>query len=261
MNNKFALVTGASSGIGKDMCLELASRGYNLIVVARSKDKLDSIKNELTEKFNIQVHVITCDLSLLNSSQELYDQVKKLNIEVGLLINNAGYGIHKFFTDTSWPEQEAMLNLLIINLTHLTTLFAKNMVKNNSGKILLTSSIGAFQPTPSYATYAAAKSYVYNFGTALNYELKDSDVSCSVLCPGYTISGFQQAAGQKNITLFTRLTQMTSRKVAKIAIKGLLNNKPIIIPGFMNSFNSKLMSLLPNQLSAKLSLWALGKPE
>lgn len=261
IKRKYALVTGASSGIGWDISKILADMGCNLIIVARREDKLKELQKEIIEKHKIDIKVIPIDLSLEKSPEILYNKIKELGINVDILINNAGYGIHDYFINIPWEKEYAMLNLLIINLVHLTKLFVKDMVKRNSGFILQTSSIGAFQPTPSYATYAAAKSFVFNFGLALNYEIKKTNVKCCVLCPGVTLTGFQQAAGHNKETFFMRLTKMSSQKVAKIGINGMLRGKYFVIPGLSNSINARLMSILPRTLAAKIALKAMGLPE
>jgi len=261
IEGKYALVTGASSGIGWDMSKILAGKGCNLIIVARREEKLKELRKEILEEYGkIDIKVFSLDLSLKESPVTLYNQIKKSGIKIDILINNAGYGIHDYFIDILWKKEETMLNLLIMNLVHLTKLFVKDMVKKNYGFILQVSSIGAFQPTPSYATYAAAKSFVLNFGIALNYELRKTKVRCCVLCPGVTITGFQQAAGHTKKTFFMKLTKRSSQKVAESAIKSMLGGKYFIVPGVLNSINSKFMSILPRRLATKLALWGMGSP-
>jgi short-subunit dehydrogenase len=262
IEGKYALVTGASSGIGRDVSKILAEKGCNLVVVARRKEKLEELRKEILERHNeLEIRVIPMDLSLREAPEILYDEIKKLSIDIDILINNAGYGIHGYFADIPWEKEEAMLELLIMNVVHLTKLFVKDMLEKNFGFILQVSSIGAFQPTPSYATYAAAKSFVFNFGIALNYELRKTPVRCCVLCPGVTVTGFQEAAGHTNQTLFSRFTKTTSRKVAELGVKGMLKGKTFVVPGLMNSINSGMMGVLPRRLATKIAFWAMGSPE
>ena len=261
IKGKYALVSGASSGIGREISKILAEKGCNLIVVARREEKLQELQKEIIENHKIDVKVIPIDLSLKESPEFLYRTIKQSGINIDILINNAGYGIHDYFIDTKWEKEETMLNLLIMNLVHLTKLFVKDMVKKNYGFILQVSSIGAFQPTPSYATYSAAKSFVLNFGIALNYELRKTKVKCCVLCPGVTITGFQEAAGHTGQTFFMKLTKTMSQKVAKAGIKGMFKGKYFVVPGLFNSLNSILLNILPKKLAAKLALWAMGLPE
>ena len=262
IEGKYALVTGASSGIGREISKILAEKGCNLVVVARRKEKLEKLKKEIKKNYNeIEIRVIAMDLSLREAPEILYNKIKELGIDIDILINNAGYGIHDYFADIPWEEENAMLDLLITNVAHSTRLFLKDMLERNFGYILQVSSIGAFQPTPSYATYAAAKSFVFNFGIALNYELRETKVRCCVLCPGVTVTGFQQAAGHTNQTFFSRLTKTTSRKVAELGVKGMLKGKDFVVPGLMNSINSKLMSILPRRLATQIAFWAMGAPK
>jgi short-subunit dehydrogenase len=262
IEGKYALVTGASSGIGRDVSKILAEKGCNLVVVSRREEKLEELKKEIIERHNgIEIKVIPMDLSLKGAPRVLYDRIKKSGRSIDILINNAGYGIHDYFVDIPWEKEEAMLELLIANVVHLTKLFVKDMLEKNFGFILQVSSIGAFQPTPSYGTYAAAKSFVFNFGIALNYELRKTPVRCCVLCPGVTVTGFQEAAGHTNQTFFSRLTKTTSRKVAENGVKGMLKGKDFVVPGLMNSINSKFMSVLPRRLATKIAFWAMGSPE
>jgi hypothetical protein len=262
IEGKYALVTGASSGIGWDMSKILAGKGCNLIIVARREEKLKELRKEILEEHGkIDIKIFSLDLSSKESPKILYNKIKELGIKVDILINNAGYGIHDYFIDIPWEAEETMFNLLIMNLTQLTKLFVKDMVNRNSGFILQVSSIGAFQPTPSYATYAAAKSFVFNFGLALNYELRKTKIRCCVLCPGVTITGFQQTAGHTKETLFMKLTKTSSEKVAKAGIEGMLRGKYFVVPGVLNSINAKFMSILPRKLATKLALWGMGAPE
>jgi short-subunit dehydrogenase len=262
IEGKYALVTGASSGIGRNISKILAGKGCNLVIVARREEKLKGLRKEILEEYEkINVVVISLDLSFRESPEILYNKIKKSGKNIDILINNAGYGIHDYFIDIPWENEEAMLNLLIMNLTHLTKLFVKDMVERNFGFILQVSSIGAFQPTPSYATYAAAKGFVFNFGLALNYELRETPVRCCVLCPGVTATGFQEAAGHTNKTLFSTLTKMDSKKVAESGVKAMLKGKDFVVPGLMNSINSKMMSVFPKRLATKIAFWAMGSPE
>ena len=262
IEGKYALVTGASSGIGWDICKILADKGCNLIVVARRKERLEELKREIFESNKeIDIKVISMDLSLKTSPEILYKKIKESGIKVDVLVNNAGYGVHDYFIDIPWQTEETMLNLLIMNLVHITKLFVKDMLEKDFGFVLQVSSTGAFQPTPSYTTYAAAKSFVFNFGVALNYELRETGVRCCVLCPGVTITGFQEAAGHSKETLFMRLTKMSSEKVAKAGIEGMLKGKDFVVPGLLNSINAKFLSIFTRRLAAKLALWGMGIPE
>ncbi|MEW6777183.1 MAG: SDR family oxidoreductase [Bdellovibrionota bacterium] len=260
LQGKWAVVTGASSGIGWDIAHVLAEKGMNIIPVARREDRLQKLAGELREKHKVDAKVLALDLGKSGAPQELYDKVKGLGVSPEILINNAGFGIKANFADTSWERTEQLLNLNLVNLTHLTKLFLTDMLKRDSGYILEVASIGAYQPTPTYATYAAAKSYVLNFGEALNYELKNTGVGVSVLTPGGTLTEFMQVAGQEGGAL-VKLTSMTSRSVAEIAVRGLLRRKPNILPGFRNWFTAFLTRFTPRRMTVFLAEWVLRDPK
>ncbi|CAG0989654.1 partial Fatty acyl-CoA reductase, partial [Anaerolineae bacterium] len=173
LKGKWALITGASSGLGADFARDLAGRGANLILVARRADKMNELAAEIKAKHpGIEIDVIPLDLAVPDSPDNLYAQVKAAGREVEVLINNAGFGLYGMFMETDWSRTEALLQLDIVALTHMTRVFAADMVTRRSGYILQVASIGAFQPSPTYAAYSAAKSYVLYFGEALNFELR-----------------------------------------------------------------------------------------
>jgi short-subunit dehydrogenase len=255
-----ALVTGASSGIGRDIARELARRGANLVITARSGDRLEELARELGPA-GVEVRTIALDLALPGAPSALFEKISRLGLDIDILINNAGYGIHKYFLDTSWEEDAAMIRLLVDNLIHATKLFLPVMVKRGRGFILHTASTGAFQPTPSYATYAAAKSFVMSFSIALRHELLATGVSSSVLCPGVTYTGFQKTAGHEKTNAFMRFSGMTSVRVARMAVRSLLRGKALIVPGVMNKVNTFLTRFLPRTAAAAVAAGVMGRPE
>ncbi len=213
-----ALITGASSGIGLDMAKYLATKKYELILVARSREKLEQIQEMLPTK----VTIIVADLSNEQKVKELYILTKKENIDI--LINNAGFGLFGEFDETDLQQE---LNMIETNI--LTKSFLKDMEKKNSGYILNVSSSAAFQPGPLMSTYYATKSYVYQLSEAIWYELKKkkSNVHISVLCPGPVETNFNNRAGVK-----FAVKPLKSSYVAKYAIDEMFKNKMLIIPGF-----------------------------
>ncbi len=218
-----ALITGASSGIGLDMAKYLATKKYELILVAKDKEKLEKIQEKLPTK----VTIIVADLSNEQRVKELYAVVKKENIDV--LINNAGYGDFGNFTETDLNNELSMINTNIIAVHILTKSILKDMEKKNSGYILNVASSAAFQPGPLMATYYATKSYVYQLTEAIYYEQKKkkSNVHISVLCPGPVDTNFNNVAGVK-----FGVKPLPSNYVAKYAIDQMLKEKMLIIPGF-----------------------------
>lgn len=218
-----ALITGASSGIGLDIAKYLATKKYELILVARDKEKLEEIQELLPTK----VTIIVADLSIEQKVKELYILTKKENIDI--LINNAGFGDFGYFTETDLNKDIDMINTNIKALHVLTKSFLKDMEKKNSGYILNVASSAAFQPGPLMSTYYATKSYVYQLTEALYYEQKKkkTNVHISVLCPGPVDTNFNNVAGVK-----FGVKPLKSNYVAKYAIDNLFNNKMLIIPGF-----------------------------
>lgn len=218
-----ALITGASSGIGLDMAKYLATKKYELILVARDKEKLEKIQEMLPTK----VTIIVADLSIEQKVKELYVLTKKENIDI--LINNAGFGDFGYFSETDLNKELSMIDTNVKAVHILTKSFLKDMESRNSGYILNVSSSAAFQPGPLMSTYYATKSYVYQLSEALYYEekKKKKNVHVAVLCPGPVDTNFNNIAGVK-----FGVKPLKSSYVAKYAIDNLLNKKMLIIPGF-----------------------------
>ncbi len=252
LNGKTALVTGASSGLGADFARQLAVQGCNLILVARREDQLNALKDEIRLRNPVEIQVIAMDLVVRDAPQALYDRIKASGKTVDVLINNAGMGLYGDFLDIPWERERDMLELLILTVVHLTKLFARDMVARRSGYILQIASIGAFQPSPIYATYSAAKSFVLYFGEALHYELRKTKVKCTVLCPGVTRTEFLQVAGQSP-TLYQRLTMMDSPAVARIGLEAVLRGRASVVAGRFNALMAFLTRFTPRSLAAAMA--------
>jgi short-subunit dehydrogenase len=252
LNGKTALVTGASSGLGTDFATILAERHCDLVLVARREDRLQKLAGELRERHRVQVHVIALDLAPLGASQQLYDRVRALGVNVDVLVNNAGFGVYGPFVDVPWEREQEMLLLDVVALVHLTKLFVRDMVARNFGYVLQVSSIGAYQPSPTYGTYSAAKAFVLSFGEALSYELRKTNVKVSVLSPGVTETEFLEVAGQQR-SLFQRLSIMKSRPVAEIGINAMLAGKPSKVAGAMNALTAWSLRFVPRRMQAAMA--------
>lgn len=252
LHGKTALVTGASSGLGVDFARHLAARGCNLILVARREHQLRAVQAEISQHYGVDVLIIPMDLAAVGAPQTLYDQIEAEGKQVDVLINNAGYGLYGRFTEIEWEREKNMLELDIITLMHLTKLFVKDMVARNYGFILLVASIGAYQPSPLYASYSAAKSFVLNFGEALNYELSKTNVRCTVISPGITATEFLKVSGQQ-ASLYQRLAMMKSEDVTRIGIESMLKGKPSVVPGWLNAISVWSNRLMPRRLSAAVA--------
>lgn len=231
---KTALITGASRGIGLELAKVFAKNNCNLVISARSSDKLHDLKTELEKQHNICVHVIVKDLSLPNSAKEIFDEIKGKSIEIEYLVNNAGFGKYGMLHQSDSNIETAMINVNIMSLTILTKLFLKEMVNKRSGKILNLSSIAAFQPGPLMAVYFASKAYVLSFSEAVNNESKDFGVTCTALCPGPTRSGFLKNANLEKSRLFKGGNVALAGDVANFGYKAMMHSKPVAIFGFMN---------------------------
>ena len=252
LRGKWALVTGASSGLGVDFARELAERGASLILVARRLERLEEVAGELREAYGVDVDVIPMDLGAPGAPQELYDRVARAGRSIDVLVNNAGYGVYGYFLDIDWDRERSMLELDIVNLVHLTKLFARDMVSRGYGRIMQVSSIGAYQATPTYASYTAAKSFVLHFGEALQYELRGTGVTCTVVSPGVTKTEFLEVSGQTP-TLYQRLVMMDSPTVARIGIRAMLRGRSSIVPGFLNAISAWFVRLTPRRLATTLA--------
>ena len=249
---KTALITGASNGIGLELAKVHASKGGNLVLVARNKSKLDELKIELENQYKIKVHTIGKDLSLPTAAQEVYDETKQLNIQIDYLINNAGFGDYGMFVDLDWNKQAQMIQLNITTLTHFTHLYLQDMVRRGEGKIMNVASTAAFQSGPTMAVYFATKAFVLNFSEAVDNEVRDKGVTVTTLCPGPTESGFQAAAAMEESALVKGRKFPSSKEVAVYGYESMMNGKTIAIHGFMNALMANTVRFAPRAFAVKM---------
>ena len=252
---KVALITGASTGIGKELSHIHAERGGDLIIVSRSKKKLDQLKSELESKYSIKVMVIAKDLSLSNSPKEIYDEVKKAGIEVNYLINNAGFGGLGKFHERDWEKDLMMINLNIVALTALTRLFLPTMVKRNEGKILNVSSTASLMPGPLQAVYFATKAYVTFFSNAIAEELHDTKLTVTALLPGATETEFGSVSGMDKTEVFSKTA--SAQEVAQDGYNGMLKGKLDVITGV--TFSQRIMMAMVPLTPKKMILTQIRK--
>lgn len=245
---KVALITGASSGMGSEFAKLFAQDHYNLVLVARSEKALVQLANELSQKYNINVKVLVKDLSHPEAADEIFAALQKDGIQVDVLVNNAGFATYGFFADTELVAELQMMQLNIVALTHLTKLLLRGMLKRKSGKILNLASTAAFQPGPLMAVYYASKAYVLSFSEAIANEVEGTGVSVTVLCPGPTESGFQKRAAMEQSKLVKGRKIMDAATVAKIGYRGLMNRQAIVIPGLSNQLLVLSIRFLPRGL-------------
>ena len=239
-----ALVTGASSGIGKEIARVLGSQGCDLVITARRRLELENLSKELTDRHSIDVKVVVADLS---------DQVGVENLiretgEIDILVNNAGYG---FLGEHMKLNQEGQLNMINLNiraLTHLTRHYGSEMKKQGSGRILNVASIAGYQPGPNMAVYCATKAYVLSYSRALHAELKKTGVSVTALCPGFVETGFQEVAGME-LGALELSGAVPVDKVAKTAVKAMRKGRREVIPGLLNKPIPYVNRLVPISLN------------
>ena len=237
-----ALITGASSGLGRDFAYLLADQGYDLVLVARSKSELETLQKELKTEVDIEV----MDLSVEKNVHKLYDKYKN---KIDFLINNAGFGECGEFIKTSLENELNMIDLNVISLHILTKLFLNDFVKIDSGRILNVSSLAAFEPGPLMATYYSTKSYVYNLTMALYEELRrrNSNVHVHVLCPGPTDTGFNDRAH-----VHFGVKALDSEYVTKYTLNKIKKNKLLIIPNIRMKLSVFFVRFAPRKLLLKI---------
>ncbi len=250
---EYTLITGASKGIGKAMALQLAKLGYNLLLVARSENELQQIAVNIKQEFGVNVYYLYLDLSEKDSPAKVAHWCKNLQVPLSILINNAGYGLWGKFEDLSIGDQLNMLDLNTRTVVELTHLLLPVLKTQKQAFILNVSSTAAYQVVPTLTLYAASKAFILSFSRGLRYELKDSNISVSCLCPGPTDTGFAQRAGMDTLAELAAKFNMSANEVAKIGLKGLFNKKAEIITGFLNKLSSFGARHLPKALIERIT--------
>jgi short-subunit dehydrogenase len=262
MNKKTtALITGASSGIGLELAKLFARDGYDLVLVARSQEKLTGIADELGKTHGIRVNCLVKDLSVSSAPDDVFQFIKNEKLEIEVLVNNAGFGWLGEFSRMELSDILGMIQVNITSLTHLTRLVLQDMLIINKGKILNVASTAAFQPGPLMAVYYATKAYVLSFSQALTEELKDSNITITTLCPGPTPTNFGKRAGFKDKPILGGVLSMSSSSVALSGYRGLMEGKSIVIPGSLNWIGTQIIRLLPRTVPGKFIKLAQQKRE
>ena len=231
--SKTALITGASGGIGYELALLLARDGFDCILVARSRDKLDELAARLESEFRVKTLVVARDLSKPTAVDEIYEEVSAASMSIDVLVNNAGFPVYGRFVDTDWQAELDMLQVNVVALTALTKLFVRGMVERRNGRILNLASTAAFVPGPLMAVYYASKAYVLSFSQALANELQGTGVTVTALAPGPTRTGFQKRGVMEDSRL-VRGQIADAKSVAAAGYRGTMRGKTIVIPGFSN---------------------------
>ncbi|XDD46275.1 SDR family NAD(P)-dependent oxidoreductase [Leptospira sp. WS39.C2] len=251
---KYALITGASTGLGKDFAYSLAKQGYSPILVARNADRLKSLASEIKVKFGLDSIVIAEDLSLPNAAEKVYKSVKKSKVFVSCLVNNAGYGLNGEFHQNSFEEESKMIQLNVTTLAELCHLFLQDMVTKKEGYILNVASTAAFQPGPLMTNYYATKAYVLSLSEGIAEEVKDYGITVTCLCPGPTKTEFFERAKMSGSKLVkSSFLAMNSLDVVDIGLKALFAKRVVKIPGMINFIMAESIRFTPRIIIRKIA--------
>jgi len=259
-NRPVALITGASSGIGKALAKNFAEHGYDVVLSARSVARLEAVAGVLQNRFGILAHVIPADLESAGGAAALHAEVKRRGLTLSALANNAGYGTFGEFKDMSLDSQLGMMQLNMTSLVALAHLFLPDLMATK-GKMLNTASTAAFQPGPYMAVYYATKAFVLSFSEALAAELAESGVSVTALCPGPTASGFQDKAAMHHSAMVKGKRLPTSEDIARKGFRAMKRGRRVYVPGLKNWILAQLPRFSPRWLVTKIVIWVTGPVE
>ena len=254
MKNSYALVTGATSGIGLEISRDLARRGYNLILVARTKENLSKTSRELTKEYNIKCDYFSSDLSLINSPEEIYQFTSQKQYNLEILINNAGYALPNAFHVNSMEDEEKCLRVLGTSVIALTKKYINDMISNGGGKIMIVSSVAAFAPASSLQSlYGPVKTFMNRFSESLNFYNKYGITSTAV-CPGYTVTNFHTASGvQEEMDSVPRFLKKSAKRIAKEGVDAMLKGKKVSVPTKTWKIIVLLLKVIPHSVFGLVS--------
>jgi len=247
----YAVITGASKGIGKAIAYELAKQGYPLLLVARSEAELKALSDELKVQYGINTSILSIDLSENGASQKVTDWIKSNNFPVGFLVNNAGYGVWGDFSQSQLTDQLGMMQLNMNVVVELSHLLIPILSQQKQAYILNISSTAAYQAVPTLAVYSATKAFVLSFTRALRFELAQTSISVTCFSPGPVATGFASRAGLDAFSKMADKFNMKPDEVAKIAVKAMFSKKSEVIPGFTNIISVYANRILPKAFIEK----------
>jgi hypothetical protein len=228
---KWALVTGASAGIGLEIARQLAAAGTNLVLTARRLDRLQEFAKEFSSKYGVKVEACAADLTQPSAPEEIFAFTKERGIEIALLVNNAGFGAFGQIHDVAMPKLAEMIQVNCTAVVALTRIFVPGMISRRGGDVLIVSSVAAFQPVPFHSAYAATKAFDLLFAEGIAEELRPLGVRVCALCPGSTTTEFQSVADQPDRTF---RSPETAEKVARVGLEGMARGKTCVISGRKN---------------------------
>ena len=263
MKNSYALITGATSGIGLEISRDLAKRGYNLVLVARTKERLNEISRELIKEHNIKCDYFSSDLTLINSPKEIYQFTSQKQYRIEILINNAGYALPNAFHLNSMEDEEKCLRVLGISVIALTKKYINDMMSNGGGKIMIVSSVAAFAPASSLQSlYGPVKTFMNRFSESLNFYNKYGITSTAV-CPGYTVTNFHTASGvQEEMDSVPSFLKKSAKRIAKEGVDAMLKSKKVSVPTKTWKIIVLLLKIIPHSVFGLVSgLLAPGRYE
>jgi len=251
LKGKYAVITGASSGIGKEFSHQLAKKGMNLIICARREHLLESLAQQLREQYQVQVEVLKVDLGSTNASNEILQKIKQMNIEVQFLLNNAGTGLYGPFDQYPIEKHNQVIQLNVMSVVNLTYHFTKHMKAHGKpSHIVNIASIAAYLSLPNFAIYNASKAFVKRFTQGLALELRGTNISVNCICPGVTQTEFFDAANQE-MNAFGKISIMPVEKMVRISLRSVLRHKITKVVGLSNQLMITLFKLLPESLVSK----------
>ena len=250
---EYALITGASKGIGRSFARQLAAKKYNLLLVARAEQELQRLAEELHNAHGVDVRYLTIDLSQSGAAATVTNWCAEQTSSLSILINNAGYGVWGLFQDLALKDQLSMLQVNINAVVELTHLLLPQLQQQKQAYILNVASTAAYQAVPTLALYAASKTFVLSFSRALAYELKDSPVSVTCLSPGPTATNFASRAGMDALAELAEKFNMQPDDVARTGLNAMFKRKPEIVPGVLNKLSAFGARHLPKKLIEAIS--------
>ncbi len=242
-----ALITGASMGLGAEFARLFASEGYDLILTARSGDRLEALKKEIEGLYGIRARVVVQDLADPRAPIAIYDEVRASQLEIDVLVNNAGFGMYGLFHQSDLQTELDMIQVNITALVHLTKLFVRDMVSRRRGRILNVASTAGFQPGPLQSVYYASKAFVLSFTEAIGNELRGTGVTATAQCPGPTPTEFQKRANVGRVRGLRLMMRVNPDVVVRAGYRGMMKGKPVVVPGALNNTHVFLLRLFPRR--------------
>ena len=243
-----ALITGPTAGIGKSIAYQLAEKGYDLFLVARREDRLQDLKSDIENKFQVRVHYLKSDLASPDAPQEIYDYGKSMNLDISTLILNAGYQINTKLEEATLQEEEDCLRVLGLSVIMQSKLYIKDLLSRGGGHIMVVSSMAGFSPpsTEFAILYGPVKTFMNRFVEALNGAYNKNNIYSTALCPGFTVTEFHTMSGtQDRMDKVPSFMKLSADQVAQEGINGMLKNKEIVIPGNLNKFLISVLRFFP----------------